>query len=614
MRLHGVEFSNFACFNRQFVPVRLGINLLVGRNNVGKTALLRGLSALSALPIHAPPRTIPTDLTGYVRGPINESVPFDIVCGIEDSDRSFLDGFPDASWQRILADGIASWKFVFVADSRSVAFLQCEVAIPDPMGIPGLKTAVMIDTRSGPVFASRLRHPDLSSVGRVAVQLAQFAGEEPIRIFDPSRSINRPLRLLRNVKLISPHRVVVPGQMLQTSRDLPSDAQTLAPFLMTLHGRDRDTFEAIEKFVIKVFPEFKHVNLVPSENNQLFIDLTERSTSRRIRLENCGTGVEQILTLATFILTTPKPALILMDEPHSYLHPTAERALVQFLLEHPEHSYIISTHSAVLMNSVEPDRVTHISPPGRGYSRSRETSETSRILFDLGYRNSDAMFNDRLILVEGRSDAKLFPILLLKDGEFDQAQLDRTGFPVLEGAPKGSIALQTSILRYEKLLDAIGRADQPRTYVFDGDRMNDEKEILRGTNSPITGEHISVGFLPRTEIENYLLVADAIAAALREETSLEDSPMETSADDIQLALDVILRSEDKKMFPRGKKTGVDPIVEIKGSRALEELYGQRGLAYHKEKSGMLIAKHISVKNQPALSEITALVRPVFQQG
>jgi AAA domain, putative AbiEii toxin, Type IV TA system len=611
MKLLGVEFRDFACFDLQFVPIRTGMNLLVGRNNAGKTALLRGLSALSALPFSSPRPQIPADLTGYLHAGAKE-VPFDVVCGIDESDGSFFEGVAPERWAVIMKEGLARWKFAAVTESRQVSFTRCIFVIPDPRGIQKEVEVSVIETDSAGVAAKRIRYPDIAAFHGARITLHGLAAGGPmVDFFNQRKPFASPFVQLQNVKLISPHRVVVQRQTLQTALDLPSDGQNLPQFLMTLHGRDRDTFEAIEKFVVKVFPEFKHVNPVAGANNNVFIDLTESRTNRKIALENCGTGVEQILALATFVLTTPKPGVVLLDEPHSYLHPTAERALVRFLGEHAEHSYIISTHSAVLMNSVEPDRITHVSPLGRGYSRSEDAPETSRILFDLGYRNSDAMFSDQLILVEGPSDEKIMPILLLKDGEIDQGLLDRTGFPVLEGVGKGTTALQTSILRYEKLLGAIGRGNQPRMYVFDGDRKNDEKGVLLGTASPVTGEPISAVFLPRLEVENYLLIPEAIAGAVREELILKGEPREVTAAEVQAALDALLQGNEERMFPQGKKAGAEPIAEIKGSRALEKIYERYGLPYHKERSGVLIAKYISAKNQPALSEVTGLVRPLF---
>src|SRR5258708_39313608 len=50
MKSLGVEFLNYACFERCFVPLDAGVRLLVGRNNSGKTALLRGIATRRALP------------------------------------------------------------------------------------------------------------------------------------------------------------------------------------------------------------------------------------------------------------------------------------------------------------------------------------------------------------------------------------------------------------------------------------------------------------------------------------------------------------------------------------------------------------------------------------
>jgi hypothetical protein len=50
---------------------------------------------------------------------------------------------------------------------------------------------------------------------------------------------------------------------------------------------------------------------------------------------------------------------------------------------------------------------------------------------------------------------------------------------------------------------------------------------------------------------------------------------------------------------------------VKGSIVLARIYEEFGLRYNKEKSGTLIAKHISTRNQPGLQELTKLVRPIF---
>src|SRR2546430_1097816 len=64
MQLLGVEFTDYACFKKRFVPIRQGVQILVGKNNAGKTAILRGLGALGGLPFVMSPK-VEARLDGY---------------------------------------------------------------------------------------------------------------------------------------------------------------------------------------------------------------------------------------------------------------------------------------------------------------------------------------------------------------------------------------------------------------------------------------------------------------------------------------------------------------------------------------------------------------------
>jgi predicted ATP-dependent endonuclease of OLD family len=50
MKVLGVKFLNFACFDECYLRLDGGIRLLVGENNAGKTALLKALTALNLNP------------------------------------------------------------------------------------------------------------------------------------------------------------------------------------------------------------------------------------------------------------------------------------------------------------------------------------------------------------------------------------------------------------------------------------------------------------------------------------------------------------------------------------------------------------------------------------
>jgi len=605
MKLLGVELVNFASLDRQYVPLQTGINLLVGKNNAGKTAILKGLTLLASLPfVKSKPESPIESMGGYCRPGIPFG--FEVLTQLEEKDSS-SSAFEtqDGRMLNLLQDelrsgrALARWRFSG-QPNEAAQFQDCIFEFPARGGYPDRKGVVLKKgSNSETFFLTPLNYPNFHSGS--ARPGSNRLSASPIW---PS------LDEISKVTFVGPHRVVYNRQSLQTVVILPSNAQNLGPYLQTLQGQDRDTFDRIEDFMTKVFPEFRQLNPTSLENNQVAIFLKEKGTARRIPLENCGTGVEQVISLATFVLTTPRHGLVLLDEPHSYLHPTAERVLVQFLKDNPEHTYVVSTHSAVIMNSVSADRITYISPPGRAFSWGPEIVSVSAALLDLGYRNSDALFYDQLIFVEGKSDSEIIPILLEKDGEIDAATLNRTGFPILEGVGRGSTALQTSIHRYERLLSAIGRSDQSRIYLFDSDRRDDEQSTLAGTKNPATLGTLTIRFLARLELENYLLVPEAIAPALMEEKGLAGTTLDVSVESIKEHLNRILQADDQRLFPLGRLNS-DPMKDAKGSLILEEIYSEFQLPYNKQRSGLLIAKNITAMNQPALGELMDLVRYVF---
>src|SRR5258708_37214879 len=94
MKLLGAEIRNFACFEKQYVPLRQGIGVLVGKNNAGKTAILRALSALRALPFGPTgtpgQRNVPINLDGYMTNDSPTSFSIEILCRIDESEAQYF--------------------------------------------------------------------------------------------------------------------------------------------------------------------------------------------------------------------------------------------------------------------------------------------------------------------------------------------------------------------------------------------------------------------------------------------------------------------------------------------------------------------------------------------
>lgn len=606
MQILGVEFTDYACFATRLIPLRTGVQILVGRNNAGKTAILRGLAAMSGLPPTLSAK-FDSGLEGYCRK--TEPVPFfglNVWCALDEvewaqfaNDRNRPSFFNPAASRLV-------FKFHVFTQQNIVGLDSCVIRT-------GTREDEAVRRQpTGSYFLNRIDEKGLvqntETIGALGNR-AQIANLGAFPILHPT-PLFKDLLPLTNVQWVDAKRNARPNLQAREEKVLPPNAESLAPFLLTQQGSKKRVFNRIQRFITKVFPEFEALNTELKEGT-VYLTLTLTGTDNTIPLGFCGSGVEQLLALSTFLLTTPPGTTILLDEPHAYLHPSAEREFISLLMEDNERNYIVSTHSPVMMNAVPADRIINIVAGEQGSFKGSDPESVGPILLSLGYKNSDFLLYDRLILGEGKTDAAVLPVLLTNSKRFSTAQIGRTGFPTTEGADSStSIRKQTIILRYEKMLQELEMSATARVYLRDGDAGPDEKTTLQGTKQPGNGKPVPIRFLPCTEIENYLLVADAIGEALRTLRQFAGSPEPGPTDaEIKTLLDGFLASKDPKLFPT--EPGSNPWATIKGSAVLGKIFETYKLRYEKDKAGALIAENVTLENQPELAGLASLVADLF---
>jgi AAA domain, putative AbiEii toxin, Type IV TA system len=608
MKPIGIRFENFACFEECYVRLDEGIQILVGKNNAGKTAILRGLTALRGLPFGTND-ALPFSLGGYARGAaMPGDFTFHIECMFEEGDFG------------LLGSQMEQWLPAKNSKNRLIDFDFRLVGVGNFVGLQGI--TLYLDDRKIPliqkesdVWIQLLYDRQGEATGRVVLRAtseSRGSGGQTWPIFAEA-AIFSALVPLKNVRMVDAHRVARPEDGMRAVDELTPNVESLPSFLDTLNGSDRRKFHQVEDLVKRVFPELEFVN-PQKKQNSVFLTLTGRTGGPAIPLTHCGTGVEQVLALGAFVLAAPAGSTLLLDEPHSYLHPSAEREIINFLQEHSEHRYVISTHSAILINAVPPDRVFAVHSPRMTRASHQQPAETAALLHSLGYKNSDFLFSDRLIFVEGESDQEILPILLGRNPSFEKSDIERTGFPKMDGEGKlrGS-AKQTPLLFFEKFLKELGKTSLPRIYLFDGDCDEQDRQVVQTTPIVAENNNASIQFLPRCEIENYLLIPTAIAQAIRHLADLEAKDVSTLTEDaVSKHIQELLGGEDGKLFPYEK--GKDPFHSVKGSVVLERVFATYHLKYRKRNEGRLLAQYITVENQPALAEIWVCVRAIFPKG
>jgi len=502
MKLLGFEVVNYGPFDRQFVPLAPGVTILAGLNNSGKTALLKAANLFAS-----------NEALPYIH-PEYDSL-FCIIYEPDDADRAQINGLNAAPFLPANSQGFLRAVFRI----RDKSFREVEVVRADG------KSAIWIT-----VTGAQIHRFQITSDGQLSGRIVMKQLNVALPKEDDVQDILPNISEFKKCIWIPARRDGIGHSQPTTNTTLPVNGTNLASYLSTMQLNDADSYEALNNMFCVAFPYLKRINAHSLGNNALEVKATYSETGQKVPLSACGAGVEQLLILLTCVDRAPENALIAIDEPHSFLHPSAEKALVSFLGRYPKKTFLLATHSAVMINSVSPDRIVSVAKGGTtvsDYLYKRGSSDIAEILGALGYENSDLLFHNKLIFVEGPTEAGVLPKLLKKAGISEEV-VDRIGMPQLEGAnPIRNVDdMVKQMARYERLVLALGRARLPRLYLLDGDRS---KAAIERMN---LGDGAEAIILAKTEIENYILQPAAIVAAMTAEAKTHNQSVQVDEGEI----------------------------------------------------------------------------------
>ncbi len=179
--------------------------------------------------------------------------------------------------------------------------------------------------------------------------------------------------------------------------------------------------ERIKKPVSQFLPALKSINLSVENRyirkRQYMSDknvVVEIDDGVKTKLQHKGDGVKSLVTMAILSQTDEKNRIIIVDEPENHLHPEAIHYLRKVLYDLSQHNQIvIITHNPIFVN-----RCTVSSNIIVDKSEAKPASRIDDVRKVLGVQMSDNLaYSDFVIVVEGPSDKALLQAVIKNDDE-----------------------------------------------------------------------------------------------------------------------------------------------------------------------------------------------------
>jgi predicted ATP-dependent endonuclease of OLD family len=166
---------------------------------------------------------------------------------------------------------------------------------------------------------------------------------------------------------------------------------------------ERNEIKEFETFLAtNVFK--KKINLIPKYDDDVLHIKIEGE--KQFPVYKLGDGLQTlIIILFPIFINRKSQHLIFIEEPETHLHPKWQRLLYRAMCLFDNHTYFISTHSSVFINSSNNSIFIVSKVDGKtNLHYSDIKTEKIAILKDLGYKPNDLYQTNYLLWVEGQSD------------------------------------------------------------------------------------------------------------------------------------------------------------------------------------------------------------------
>ena len=612
MKLRKVRVKGFQAFaDSGEIEFGDGINLIIGANNVGKSALLRALRPEFAddrhrsaaewiqarLPLPCEERTIEFSGGEFEEAIINfaSRQPTSVLLP-----RSYIES----------GKNVGEYIRDIIKNHKISSKMQ---RTPFGVALYNICTANL----------SKKYNEDFSDYGLILTLRDGKIDTEQLQIQKTNtRSDGEIIKIIMNSKMFyfSSERVINYQQYATNQTKLQSNASNLASVLFALIGESGSLIDDLINHLREIFPTVGNISVGPVARSGdpaqigIFVWPTQAMKKPELRfpLQECGTGVAQVIAILTAVMTCEN-AVLIIDEINTFLHPAAVKALLRILQsEYGHHQYIIASHSPEVIASGAAQSIHLVRR--EGYESWVEKLDIGKIAHlreaagQLGISMMDVFAAERIVWVEGETEELCSPrlyematgrslpqgvrfIAVLSTGDFQRKRDKELVFEIYERLWRAALPLARSAV-----------------ISFDSEGLTkDEKSDMEGRSKD------AIRFLPRRNLECYLLDPEAIAEFISERLS---DGTQITPEQVETELGKLAASQNyKNNIWSGNLGDPDWIKKVDGAKLLSETCGnisENHVTYNKKADAYALISKIGEKNQNHLDELLKYVKGLVE--
>lgn len=389
MKIDGFGVAGYRSFGPDLVYISdlSKINVFIGKNNSGKSNILRFCKHLSAFRVEQ-------QYSGF-----DQSLDYSIASPGKDI-RFAVQVRRDSPATGTLFNNIASalpnFDELFPEWSSSIWFeFSTRASGSDGQLQPSISDiSVMLQKKYGnnQNATNSLAHKYLNYTG------GSFEG----RCTDLARVFVTWLKLSFQIYVIEAFRQITPepDDTNLSGKGLIKRLREIQSPELSQYQANKEKFAKINNFVKELLGETDAYLEVPAKLDDVYVSIR----GKILPLHSLGTGIHELIILAASV-TIIGDAVFCIEEPEIHLHPELQKKFIRYIEQNTTNQYLITTHSNAFFD-MDGVNIYHCRLKDQYTVCHLVNTEGERhsVLTDLGYKASDILQSNFIVWVEGPSD------------------------------------------------------------------------------------------------------------------------------------------------------------------------------------------------------------------